>query len=1170
MVTGDFNHDGRVDFATANFGSGQGQTDGSISVVLNNGSGGFVSPTSITSGINPRSIVTGDFNKDGNADVAVLHYVNGSCCISTFATVFLSNAAGVFSAAGAPVPVGNDAPSVAVGDFNKDTNPDLVAVSPTSGVILLLGNGSGAFSAPQLFGGVGSPQSVAVGDVNGDTKLDVIAGGTFGFNLSVLLGDGSGGFGAPTSVSTGAFVVSIALGDFNEDSKLDVATVTTESSVRVLLGNGNGTFTAATAFPVTSLSQSLLVRDLNGDGHLDFAVSSSGLGTISILLGNGLGSFGSLKSYVAGAGSFFAAGEDFNGDTQVDLAITNASANNVSVLPGDGLGAFAGARVFTAGLSPLNIAGGDLNGDGKNDLVVANFADGAISVLINAGNESFLPQVKFPANASSSDVVLADFNQDGKLDVATANFNSTNVLIGNGNGSFGPATTVLNNTNAWALTSADFNKDGKADLAVANNSEQSLSLLFGNGTGSFSSPTNVPLSAFPTDITNADVNGDGNTDLIVADGVVAILLGDGTGTFSAADPLLAFGAQSVAVGDVNGDGSADVLATRPVSNQLSLFLGNGNGGFHPEVTFPVFAPTTVAFGDFNDDGKTDLAASSGDSALVIFQGDGTGMFASPVSFAAGSNPRGFLPVELNGDGKSDVAIANSSGYVSVLFNTCNATPATVPQLSISDVSLAEGDNGSTNALFTVSLSAQTKQTVTVSYYSVDSTATSGSDYQPVVGRLTFIPGLTAQTISVPVNGDTVAETDEGFNVFLHSPLNALVNKAKGSATIINDDGMITFSSPTYSVTENGGSQTIEVVRSGNLAGEAMVDYATSDTAGGAPCNTVSGAASSRCDYLRVLGRLTFAAGENSKSISIPIVDDAFAEGAETFLITLSNSRGASIGPSNAIVTINDNDSSLGTNPIDDVSFFVRQHYIDFLNREPDTDGLNFWINTISSCGMDAQCAEVKRINASAAFFLSIEFQETGYLVYRTYKSAFDFFPGTTVPVGLTDFLRDTQQIGQGVRVGSGNWEAQLEANKQAYFRAFVTRPDFLLAFPTSMSATDFVTQLNLRSGGVLSAPERAALIDILVTDPMDVTKRAQVLRAVAEDDNLKTAEFNRAFVLMQYFGYLRRNPNDLPDLDFSGYNFWLTKLNDFNGNFVQAEMVKAFLNSKEYRERFGP
>ncbi|HSB27640.1 MAG TPA: VCBS repeat-containing protein, partial [Pyrinomonadaceae bacterium] len=200
MVTGDFNHDGRVDFATANFGSGQGQTDGSISVVLNNGSGGFVSPTSITSGINPRSIVTADFNKDGNADVAVLHYVNGSCCISTFATVFLSNAAGVFSAAGAPVPVGNDASSIAVGDFNKDTNPDLVAVSPTSGVILLLGNGSGAFSAPQLFGGVGSPQSVAVGDVNGDTKLDVIAGGTFGFNLSVLLGDGSGGFGAPTSV----------------------------------------------------------------------------------------------------------------------------------------------------------------------------------------------------------------------------------------------------------------------------------------------------------------------------------------------------------------------------------------------------------------------------------------------------------------------------------------------------------------------------------------------------------------------------------------------------------------------------------------------------------------------------------------------------------------------------------------------------------------------------------------------------------------------------------------------------------------------------------------------------------------------------------------------------------------------------------------------------------
>ncbi|HEV7473065.1 MAG TPA: DUF4214 domain-containing protein, partial [Pyrinomonadaceae bacterium] len=326
-----------------------------------------------------------------------------------------------------------------------------------------------------------------------------------------------------------------------------------------------------------------------------------------------------------------------------------------------------------------------------------------------------------------------------------------------------------------------------------------------------------------------------------------------------------------------------------------------------------------------------------------------------------------------------------------------------------------------------------------------------------------------------------------------------------------------------------------------------------------------------------LGTLRFAAGEVSRTISIPIIDDVYAEGNENFTITLSNPIGATVvSPASATLKIQDNETVNGTsNPIDQAGFFVRQHYVDFLNREPDADGLAFWTNQIAQCGADAACTELKRINVSAAFFLAIEFQETGYLVYRTYKSAFGNLTnpaGAPVPVRFTEFLRDTQQVGQGVQVGIGNWQAQLEANKQAYLLAFVQRADFIAAYPKTLTGDQFVTQLDSRAGGVLSAGEKASLVSLLGGTPADVTKRAAVLRTVAEDQTLKDAEKNKAFVLMQYFGYLRRNPNDPPEmgLDFSGYNFWLGKLNEFNGNFVNADMVKAFIISAEYRQRFGP
>jgi hypothetical protein len=406
-----------------------------------------------------------------------------------------------------------------------------------------------------------------------------------------------------------------------------------------------------------------------------------------------------------------------------------------------------------------------------------------------------------------------------------------------------------------------------------------------------------------------------------------------------------------------------------------------------------------------------------------------------------------------------------------------------------------------------------------------------------------------------------------------------------TALIGTGPSTLQFSLSADSVTEGQVSKPITIVRVGDLSSPASVNYATSDLSGANNCNVIGTAASARCDYIATSGTLNFAAGEASKNILVPIVDDSYKENAETFTVTLSGASGNNVSlgsPSTTTITITDIDPSNGANPIDGSSFFVRQHYIDFLNREPDTPGLNFWINNIDGCSPKPSCTELQRINTSGAFFLSIEFQDTGYFVYRAYKAAYGDANGTSTTGGfhnlsvpvirLSEFLPDTQRIGQGVIVNVGNWEQQISANKDAFTAEFVQRTRFLTDFPLSMTPEQFVDQLNLRAAtpaltGVkpLSQSER----DQLVKELKDGTKtRAKVMRAVTENQTLSSAEFNRAFVLMQFFGYLRRNPNDPQDTDYAGYEFWLGKLNQFN-NFVNAEMVKAFITSGEYRARFG-
>jgi len=381
---------------------------------------------------------------------------------------------------------------------------------------------------------------------------------------------------------------------------------------------------------------------------------------------------------------------------------------------------------------------------------------------------------------------------------------------------------------------------------------------------------------------------------------------------------------------------------------------------------------------------------------------------------------------------------------------------------------------------------------------------------------------------------------------------------------------VQFTSSTASTTETLNATTkvdLLVTRTGNTSGAATVDYATTDAT-----------ASERSDYMAALGTLRFAAGETSKIVSVFIVDDRYGEAPEVFNLTLSNPIGCTLGsPAAVAVTIISNESVDGANPVKDATFdsdfFVRQQYVDFFNREADAGGLAFWKGQLDQCTTSA-CRDTKRVNVSAAFFLSIEFQQTGYLVYKTYQTALN--SGETLK--LREFLPDTQEIGRGVVIGQPGADQLLDQNKQRFFNNFVQRASFVAAYPGSMSAAQFIDKLNANtfdpsnpgSGGALTQSERDALVGQLSADPTSLSLRAQTLRSVAENSMFSTRQSNKAFVLMQYFGYLRRNPNDAPDSDFGGYNFWLGKLNEFNGNFVNAEMVRAFIVSGEYQQRFGP
>ncbi|MGI8654779.1 MAG: Calx-beta domain-containing protein [Pyrinomonadaceae bacterium] len=352
---------------------------------------------------------------------------------------------------------------------------------------------------------------------------------------------------------------------------------------------------------------------------------------------------------------------------------------------------------------------------------------------------------------------------------------------------------------------------------------------------------------------------------------------------------------------------------------------------------------------------------------------------------------------------------------------------------------------------------------------------------------------------------------------------------------------IQFSAPSYRIPENNvGGDTITVTRLGDLTKEVSVDYATAD-----------GTASQRSNYTTVSGTLSFAAGEASKTITVPVIDNAYVEGDKTVLLTLTNPKNAALGGAGAVaLTITDNDTAPpSSNPIDDAKFFVRMQYLDFLNREPDQGGYNYWAAQIlyGCTATDQKCINAQRVAVSAAFFIEQEFQDTGSFVYRFYKGSVGRQPK------YAEFVSDRSRV-----IGG----ASLETSKQAFAEDWTQRTEFLQKYPATLAPNEFVDallQTLKQTSGVDLTGQRQTYIDQLQAAG---GTRGQVIRSVVENKAFQNAEYNRAFVLMQYFGYLKRDPDE------GGYLFWLDVLNNkVPGNF--RSMVCAFITSAEYQDRFS-
>lgn len=754
-AVGDVNGDGKLDIVMASQCASNNCSGGIVSVLLGNGDGTYQTPVTYATSSETEAVALADVNGDGKLDILAVSYCNSNCS-SGVASVLLGNGDGTFQSAVSYNTGGAVAYSLVVADVNGDGKPDLLVVdecasssSCSTGLLsVLLGNGDGTFQTAVTYASAApSPQAIAAADLNGDGKLDVAL--VSGCNnddsctnglVSVLLGNGDGTFQSANGFSTvGEGSNSIAIGDVNGDGHPDILVSNncnsnsscSNGTFTVLLGNGDGTFQSGVQYNSGGLyPQSLALSDLNADGKLDLVLSnqceSNGNcqngGAATVFLGNGDGTFQLSASYATGSNDFddfegpaytMVLMADANGDGKPDVFVTTSCYGNsficntgaVSVLLGYGDGTLDGAVIYQpAGVDTFGLVSADVNGDGKPDLLVAeqcqdnNCNNGAVSVLLGNGDGTFQAGQAFSSGGLYSLWIAAgDVNGDGKTDVVVTNQcvsgsncsqGSVAVLLGNGDGTFQAATTYATDNDGQTVTLADVNGDGKLDIILANECSDStcdsgsVSIMLGNGDGTFQSAVSYNSGGTWTlGAAVGDVNGDGKPDLVVpnecvsqsscSNGLVAVLLGNGDGTFQTAVTYNSGGADANAVqlADMNNDGKLDVVVQNYCASSsncnngtMSVLLGNGDGTFQTAVSTNIPQAggwQSIIIGDFNGDHKLDVASGASESFLL---GNGDGTLQAPQSLAATGS--GIVSADFNGDGRPDLAV----GGVAILLN----------------------------------------------------------------------------------------------------------------------------------------------------------------------------------------------------------------------------------------------------------------------------------------------------------------------------------------------------------------------------------------------------------------------------------------------------------------------------------------------------------------------
>jgi hypothetical protein len=624
----------------------------SMDVLLSVGDGTFAAPQTFATGIgSPVAASLWDVNHDTFLDVVI---VDGS---STQATYLTGDGHGGFTAA--QLTSFPATTSIAVlADLDADGNLDLVTNDT-----LYPGDGSGGFLSGIVFSGsdgqnagATSSDSVGVGDLNGDGRLDVVTANGLQNTVSVYINQAAGRSLVQQGASlwSGNDPVAIAIADVNSDTKPDViVTNAAESDVSVFLGQGNGSLLAATPGAATGGSPSTraALADFNGDGDLDFVISDN-QSSIVLALGNGDGTFQAAPV--------------------TDIVVSAGSSD------------IAGA---------ISIATADFDGNGSPDFVVgqSSATPGLGLVVFLTRTDGTLSQgVAYAQNDALSYVAVGTFIPGGHSDIVASNSGtaSLELLRGNGDGTFQTPISIALPGIANGVAVADFNGDGFPDLAVAGQGS-AVYILLNDGAGNLALAGTYPISGIGTELVAADINLDGKTDLCITmsnTSRVAVLLGSGTGSFTSVadfDTTMA-STYGIAAGILNSDTFPDLVVTSPTDGFIAIALGNGDGSFNSPHVYSTTrvpsplnpSPREVALSDVNGDGFLDIVyANSGDSALGVFVGDGTGSFW-PAEFPMGGGASGLVIADINRDGLPDVVTADGhfSG-VSVAYNNSGALPA---------------------------------------------------------------------------------------------------------------------------------------------------------------------------------------------------------------------------------------------------------------------------------------------------------------------------------------------------------------------------------------------------------------------------------------------------------------------------------------------------------------